>query len=189
MYLIQFNIIFTFLVQCYTLFYRPLIIAYASYCILSPYFCPKSLAVFYTFISLSLLILFLPFLYEHCANSSYTFLSSCRLMSKLFAFLLCAVKGLPDPAVNKCIFLLSLFLFFSAFPSLCDLHADVPRHFGHATHRDCFNGLVKPSTIGFTIRPHAFRLPASFIQLIPVTANLLRIFRAVYLPQVDLIRY
>lgn len=114
MYLIQFNIIFTFLVQCYTLFYRPLIIAYTSYCILSPYFCPKSLAVFYTFISLSLLILFLPFLYEHCANSSYTFLFSCRLMSKLFAFLLCAVKGLPDPAVNKCIFLLSLFLFFSA---------------------------------------------------------------------------
>jgi len=107
-------------------------------------------------------------------------------MSKLFAFLLLyVVNGLTNPTVNKCI-LFSLSLFFSSLLSFSLRFTDVPRHFRHATHHDCFNGLVKPPTIGFTIRPHAFRLPASFVQLIPVTENL---YSRVPAAGRDLIRY
>lgn len=39
--------------------------------------------------------------------------------------------------------MLSFALAFSLFMIYDDPHADVPRHFGHATRCDCFNGLVK----------------------------------------------
>lgn len=110
--------------------------------------------------------------------------------------MLCAIRGLPDPTVNKSVFLFSPWPPHSSLPvdSFSFLlrgvgRADVPRHFGHATRRYCFNGLVKPPTIGFTIRPHTFRLSASLIRPIPLTANLSRIFTVVYLSQVDSIRH